>query len=129
MPAPTTAHGTWNQLLGRKGEDAAARALADRGYRIEARNVRTSAGELDLIAERDGWTVLVEVKARRGRAHGLPEEAVTAAKKARLLAAAQCYLQERGLLDSPWRIDVIAVEFGADGRVLRCEVFENAVTG
>ncbi len=36
--------------LGRLGEDAAARYLAARGYRIVARNVRADRVELDLIA-------------------------------------------------------------------------------
>ena len=40
----------------------AARVLRRRGYRILARNVRTPAGEVDLLAEEGGQTVLVEVK-------------------------------------------------------------------
>ena len=119
----------WNQKVGKAGEDAAVRLLMERGWRILGRNIRTPAGELDLIAQDGEWTVLVEVKSRRSRRLGLPQEAVTGAKKRRLLAAGQCYLQERGLLDSPWRIDVVAIEFGADGRIIRSEVFSHAVTG
>jgi len=48
--------------LGRRGERAAARALKRRGYRILARNLRTPAGEVDVLAEEGGQTVLVEVK-------------------------------------------------------------------
>jgi putative endonuclease len=119
----------WNKRIGRNGEDAAARLLAERGYAILARNVRTPAGELDLVASAEEYTVFVEIKARLSRTHGLPEESITPAKKARLRAAAVHYLQERGLLETPWRIDVAAVEFDPAGEIRRFEVFENAVGG
>ncbi len=119
----------WNKQTGRQGEDAAARLLAQRGYQVIARNVRTPSGELDLIAVHGEFTVFVEIKTRHGRGHGLPEEAVTPAKKTRLRAAAQHFLQERGLMDTPWRIDVAALELDRCGRIQRFEVFENAVGG
>ena len=118
-----------NKSLGNLGEEAAAGHLVRAGYEIIARNVRTPYGEVDLIANYAGFTVFLEVKTRRSRSHGLPEEAVTSRKQSRLLASAQHYLQERGLLDSPWRIDVVAVEYGRAGNLERIEVFENAVSG
>jgi putative endonuclease len=118
-----------NQTLGREGENAAAEHLARLGYAVRGRNVRTPYGELDLIVGDGDNTIFVEVKTRRTRTHGLPEEAVTGRKRRRLLASAQHYIQERGLADSPWRIDVVAVECGPSGTVERIEVFENAVGG
>ncbi len=65
------------QRLGRWGEGVAATHLEAHGYTILARNWRCAAGEIDLVA-RDGETlVFVEVKTRRGRAYGAPEEALT----------------------------------------------------
>lgn len=116
-----------NKLLGDRGEAAAAAHLAKLGYEILARNLRTPYGELDLIARRAGSTVFVEVKTRRSRTHGLPEEAVTLRKRKHLLASAEYYLQQREISDSPWRIDVVAVEFDSSGVIKRLEVFENAV--
>ena len=116
-----------NKILGERGETAAADRLREMGYEILDRNVRTPFGELDLIAAQKETTVFVEVKTRRSRTHGLPEEAVTARKKNRLLESAQYYLQQRGLLETPWRIDVVAVEYGPAGTLRRIEVFENAV--
>jgi putative endonuclease len=118
-----------SNALGKLGEDAAAVHLVRLGYAIRARNVRTPFGELDLVAGDGESTVFIEVKTRRSRTRGLPEEAVTARKKIRLTASAQYYLQEKGLSDSPWRIDVVAVEYDRSGRMKRIEVFENAVTG
>ncbi len=118
-----------NNLLGKKGEDAAARHLAGLRYAILARNVRTPSGELDLVAQAGEFLVFVEVKARRGRGHGLPEEAITPRKKKHLLESAQHYLQETGWTDRPWRIDVVAIEYTPAGVLERIEVFENAVSG
>jgi putative endonuclease len=116
-----------NKMLGKKGEDFSADHLCRRGYEILARNVRTPFGELDLVAAHDGCTVFIEVKTRRSRTHGSPEEAVTARKRNRLLQSALYYLQQRGNPETPWRIDVVAVECDRSGRVLRIEVHENAV--
>jgi putative endonuclease len=118
-----------NKILGRKGEDAAANHLAGKGYKILERNVRTPVGELDLVAQAGEFLVFVEVKARRGRSHGLPEEAITPRKKKHLLESAQHYLQATGRTDQPWRIDVLAIEYSRAGALERIEVFENAVVG
>jgi putative endonuclease len=118
-----------NKILGQKGEDAAADHLTRKGYAILARNVRTPSGELDLVAQAGEYLVFVEVKARRGRSHGLPEEAITPRKKRHLMDSAQHYLQSAGRSDQPWRIDVVAIEFDRAGALERIEVFENAVGG
>jgi putative endonuclease len=53
--------------LGRLGETLACVHLARRGFAVLARNQRTAAGEIDIVAF-DGHTLLfVEVKTRRGR--------------------------------------------------------------
>jgi putative endonuclease len=118
-----------NRTTGKQGEDAAARRLSELGYEILARNHRTPCGELDLVARRADMLVFVEVKTRRSRSHGLPEESITARKRAHLLSAAQHYLQTHGESAAAWRIDVVAVETDAAGAVRRFEVFENAVHG
>jgi putative endonuclease len=112
--------------LGRLGEELAARALAARGYRIRQRNWRCPAGELDIVAEDGDVLAFVEVKTRRGRAFGAPEEAITPAKQAKLIELAATYAQESGW-PGDWRIDVAAVELTPDGRLLRVEIIQNAV--
>ena len=69
--------------LGDEGEARAARFLEKRGYRIVARNVRAGGVEIDIVARRGGLVVFAEVKTRRSRAAGAPEEAVDARKRAR----------------------------------------------
>lgn len=115
--------------LGAAGEELAARELARRGYVIRERNWRCAAGEVDLVAELDGALVFVEVKTRRGNQFGAPEESITSAKRTHLIAAAQTYLQEHQWQDCAWRIDVVAIELGPQGRLRRIEVIESAVEG
>jgi putative endonuclease len=102
-------------VLGRSGEQLAARFLEAGGYRIVERNWRGTRGELDIIAEHDGATVFVEVKTRSGLAFGHPFEAITPRKlrALRRLAAEWCAAGERA--HSRIRLDVIAVIGGLDG--------------
>ena len=74
--------GVANARLGRAAEEAAARYLEARGWRILGRNVRVGRGELDLIVRRGPVLAFVEVKARRTRTCGAPEDAVDAAQTA-----------------------------------------------
>ena len=117
------------QGLGRLGETLVAERLLADGYEIAARNWRCAYGELDIIAKRDGAWVFVEVRTRRGRAFGTPEESLTSAKRHHLAAAAQQFLADNDALDAIWRVDLAAVELSPSGTLLRIEMTEHAVTG
>jgi len=101
--------------LGAQGERIATAHLEARGFSIEARNYRTRFGEVDLVARDGEETVFVEVKTRRSRAFGPPEESVTPRKRARIVRAASQYLAERGLAEQPWRVDVVAITLRENG--------------
>jgi putative endonuclease len=116
-----------NRSLGIQGENAAARRLSELGYEILARNVRTPFGELDLVARQAEMTVFIEVKTRRSRSHGLPEESITPRKRTHLISSAQHYLQAVDRSAAAWRIDLVAVDVDSAGAIRRIEVFENAV--
>lgn len=117
------------QGLGRRGEELAAAHLRAQGWTIVARNVRYPEGELDIVIERGGRYAFVEVRTRRGRAHGTPEESITITKRRHLLLAAQRYLQEHALEHADWRIDLVAIELSPAGRLIRLDVLEGAITG
>lgn len=104
--------------LGDGGERLAASWLVARGYREVARNWRCAYGEIDVIVEREGELVFVEVKTRRGSQMGAPEEAITPAKRRRLVSAAQIYLIEHGAEQRPYRIDVVAVALSPQGKLI-----------
>ena len=110
------------QRVGRLGEQLACASLARRGYDIVERNWRCPQGEIDIVA-RDGecW-VFVEVKTRRGREAGLPEDGLTRQKAGRLAELAQVYLHEHALGQVDWRIDLVAIELDGRDRVKRLSV-------
>jgi putative endonuclease len=112
--------------LGARGEDAAARYLKRRGYKIVARGDRAGPGEIDLIAVDRQTVVFVEVKTRDSADAGHPSEAVDPAKQRRLTRAAVTYLKRHGLLNCPARFDVVAVTWPAGQRHPAIEHFPNA---
>lgn len=90
------------------GEALAAEYLEARGCRIVEKEWRCRLGEIDLIAEKDGMLLFVEVKLRSNLRYGMPREYVTAKKQEKLRAAALLYLSMHGL-DAPARFDVAEV--------------------
>lgn len=119
--------GNPRQSLGRLGERLAATRLEKRGYRILERNFRCPYGELDLVAEEGSDLVFVEVKTRRGTAHGLPEEAVHGRKARKLQEVAGFYLEQHILTDRSWRIDVVAVQFSPAGKLEEIRIYQHAI--
>lgn len=107
------------RALGSEGEGRAARYLQGRGYRIAARNVRAGGVEIDLVATRGRLVVFVEVKTRRSMRFGQPEEAVDAAKRARLVRGAAAWLREHPRGARRVRFDVIALHKRTDDWRLR----------
>jgi putative endonuclease len=101
--------------LGAAGEAAACADLERRGYRILARNARADRVELDIVAERGGVLVFVEVKTRRGAACGSAAEAVDARKQARLARGAAAWLRASGRRAQRVRFDVITCQLEARG--------------
>ncbi|NTW15484.1 MAG: YraN family protein [Candidatus Moranbacteria bacterium] len=103
---------------GRRGEDAAARYLRSKGYRILERNYRNgrgkAVGEVDIVASDDRGIVFVEVKARIADAsveEVFPEEAITPSKLRKLARVAEEYLRERGKRDVSYRFDAVLIVF------------------
>lgn len=92
--------------FGRRGEWWAALYLRLQLYTIVAERVRTPMGEIDVIAERFGVTVFVEVKSRASPA--AEEEALLAVNRRRVVRAAQYYITRHAeLATTPLRFDVI----------------------
>ena len=78
------------QLGGHRGETLAAWFLRLKLYRVVTRRYKTPVGEIDLIAERFGTTVFVEVKARsKASSEG---ETLEAVNQSRIGRAAQYWL-------------------------------------
>lgn len=98
-----------NKNLGRKGEDAAAKFLENKGYRILDKNWTCPTGEADIVATFDDILIFVEVKTRTNVSVGLPEDAVGPKKRKKYEAIAAFYLQDHDYVDMSVRFDVIAI--------------------
>src|SRR5262245_58962221 len=93
---------------GARAEDLCARLMRAAGLVLVERNWRCRMGEIDLIAEDQGMLVFAEVRMRTGPGFGGAGESVTAAKRARLVAAARLYLSRRP--ETLCRFDVFLVD-------------------
>lgn len=106
------------RLLGRWGEEQAAKYLKRRGYAVLGMNYGCRFGEIDIIARKRGFIVFVEVKLRKDAAFAQAREFVTRAKQERVIAAAELWLSQNETELQP-RFDVIEIYApkGAEGRI------------
>jgi putative endonuclease len=89
-PSRRRARGAANQARGRRAEGLARAALERDGWTVLGDRVRTPAGEIDLIVERDGLLGFIEVKCRPTLAEAAA--AVSPRQQARLLQAGEILL-------------------------------------
>lgn len=97
--------------LGKSGEEIALHYLEDKKYKIIARGFRLFRGEIDIIAFDRKTLVFVEVKTRKSRDFGLPEESVTPSKQRQIRKIAQGFLAKNNFQDVECRFDVISLSF------------------
>ena len=100
---------TYQQHIGKIGEDIAANYLLEKGYQVLDQNFNARYGEIDLVALDVGCVVFVEVKTRTTAAFGNPEDSITPAKLEKLENAALLWLQAHPEAPDDWRMDVIAI--------------------
>ncbi len=98
-----------------RGEDAATKLMKQTGYKILARNLKLSMGEIDILCfdQKSDCVIIVEVKARtrKSSATPMPESSITHAKKKKLRTLAHAIKSRKDCRDKRIRIDVVAVEF------------------
>ena len=94
--------------LGKWGEDLAAAYLQEKGYEILERDWKSGRHDLDIVAKDGNTLVVVEVKTRRNRLYGDPEEAVDYKKRRSLLSAINHYVKSH-YASRYVRFDVISV--------------------
>lgn len=100
---------TSQQIKGQAGEDTALAYLLAQGQTLLQRNFRCKGGEIDLVMQENQVLVFVEVRRRANLRHGGAAASITRSKQARLIIAAQIYLQ-RYRMPPACRFDVIAID-------------------
>jgi putative endonuclease len=98
---------------GKKGELIAERYMLNRGYQVHFRNKRVGRNEIDLICEKDGAIIFVEVKARTGNSLLKPFESVNRTKQNKILRVADD-VAVRHFPDHNYRFDIISIVFRKD---------------
>lgn len=100
------------QAQGQAWEQVARRHLERHGLKLVDANFTCKGGEIDLIMHDGATLVFVEVRQRADRDHGGAAASITPAKEARLVLAAQVYMQRYPALP-PCRFDVVAIDGSA----------------
>ena len=109
--------------FGEQGEEYAVELLKKKGYKIIERNFRTKFGEVDIVARLGDRLVFVEVKTRWSKKFGLPEEAVTPRKLAKIRRVAQYFLLSHPRLPQKAQIEVVAIEVNK-GKVTSAKIIK-----
>ncbi len=113
-----------NMVVGRIGEEAAAKFLLNLGYSLITRNFSTRFGEIDLIMKDKGVLVFVEVKTKKGLIFGTPEEMFTRGKYNRVKRMGTVYLKGE---EVPCRIDMVAVLLNEFNEVETLKHYPNVI--
>lgn len=110
--------------LGRRGEELAAAYLLQAGYRIVAANFSVPVGrnrvdavinvEMDLVAYEGEMLCFIEVKSRASDWFAPPEANVDRRKQRQIARGARAYRRMFGLMNAPYRYDVITAVMPAD---------------
>ncbi|SHG72653.1 YraN family protein [Flagellimonas flava] len=94
--------------FGKLGEQIAVDFLMDNGYSILARNYRHQKAEIDILAIKEEFLAVVEVKSRTSGFLANLNEVVNQKKIGLLVNAADFFVQEHNL-DEEVRFDLITV--------------------
>ena len=102
-----------NKSAGQLGENIATYYLEKKGYKVLQKNYHSRFGEVDLVCQTpEGAWAFVEVKFRRSKKFGSPEDSVTTWKLKKIIKTAQLYLLKhtKALSIPSFQIDVVAIE-------------------
>ena len=94
--------------LGKWGEDLAATFLEEKGYQIIERDWKSGHHDLDIVAKEGDTLIIIEVKTRRNRLFGNPEEAIDYKKRKSLQSAINHYVKTHRF-GSSVRFDIISI--------------------
>ncbi|MBQ4818958.1 YraN family protein [Aquimarina sp. MMG016] len=97
-----------HNTLGKEGEKLATDFLLKLGYEVLEKNYRYLKSEIDIIAQKEGTVIVVEVKTRSTPDFGNPQDFVKPKQIQSLVKAIDHYVTENDL-DVEVRFDIIAI--------------------
>jgi len=114
-----------NKDIGSFGEALAGDYLIRKGYKILDKNAKQSYKEVDIIAEKDGWTIFVEVKTRTSSVYGGASEALTARKISHIKRAISIYARKHSGLNYDFvRADLIAIDINREKKTAKIKHYQ-----
>jgi putative endonuclease len=102
----------YKNRLGKNGEERAKNFMLEKGYKYLCSNYRYDRAEIDLIFtdEEKKIVIFIEVKTRRSKEFGEPEESVTPSKQNQIRKAAMGFILDNENYEQyDLRIDVICI--------------------
>ncbi len=113
-----------HNILGKEGEEIACELLLKKGYIIRDRNWRCGRNEIDVVAEKEGRIIIVEVKTRTTDHIDDISKIITPAKIRHIVNAGKAYLKFFGL-SQELQFDIIMLYGNKDN--LSVEHIEDAI--
>jgi putative endonuclease len=105
---------------GKQGENMAVAHLQAQGYQIINRNYKPQGAEIDIIAQKAGIMVFVEVRSRKNNDFGYPEESVNVAKQERIKRTAEHFIAAQDW-QGDIRFDIIAITWSDPPELMHFE--------
>jgi len=129
---------TQKQVIGRLGEDIAAKYLENKGFSVVGLNYRKKYGEIDIIAQKGKTTHFIEVKSvscenfpqnvSRVTDNYRPEDNIHPQKLKRLARTIQAFLLEKFPKGEPeWQFDAITVRLDMKTRRAKVRFMDNLI--
>ena len=121
------------QKIGEIGEEVACKYLKNKGFLVIERNFTKKAGEIDIVATKEGKLHFFEVKSisretlddNVSRETFRPEENMTFAKMKKLSRVTQIFLEQRKQFrDMDFFWNILAIELNQNTRKARVRMIE-----
>jgi len=114
--------------IGRIGEELAVKYLKNKNYYIIEQNYYNKFGEIDIIAEKDNYTVFIEVKTRSSEDFMPLEETIYFSKIEHLRNSALYYFSKNNLIYTSIRFDLIALKINIQRKKIeKIKHFKNII--
>ncbi|MBP9779454.1 YraN family protein [Candidatus Gracilibacteria bacterium] len=98
-----------HRSIGDHGETIAVNYLLSQGYTIIDRNYQIKGGEIDIVAQKGGFHIFIEVRYRYSDTYGHPLDTFSPSKKRTLKRAIMIYISKHKIDSEHIRIDFIGI--------------------
>ncbi|MDR3021777.1 MAG: YraN family protein [Clostridiales bacterium] len=103
-----------NKMNGRVAEQIAVQYLQQDGYLILDTNWQCKIGEIDIIALKGDYLVIVEVRSRKNDLFGSGLESINLTKQKKIAKTSVEYIKSKDFFDKNVRFDCIQIDGSTD---------------